>query len=129
MHHYTHELYSIPDSTYVGKTPQNTEGRMSYIVRPQRKPSSRSESQRHRNGNSVFPALVLGEAMTANDVHAGLSTKDQYCGITGLQSRLSSALGRTDALMTRSMMGEAAGTHWWGRMDNCNTSQPVEHIA
>ena len=129
MHHYTHVLHLIPDSISVGTTPQNTEGQISYIVRPQRRPSFPSESQRHRSGNSVFPALVLGEVMTANNVHAGHSTKDQYYGITGLQSRLSPALYRTDALMTRSMMDGAAGTHWLGQTDNCNTCQLIEHIA
>ena len=67
--------------------------------------------------------------MTANDVHADLSTNDQYNGSMELQSCLSSAFDHTDAQMTKSVMDGAAGIQWWGRTDNCNTSQPVEHIA
>ena len=80
------QLYSTADNTYTNTTPQNSGERMSYIVRPQRRPSFRSVSQRHRSGNSVFSALVLGEAVTANDAQTGLPAKDQYCSSTGLQT-------------------------------------------
>ncbi len=118
-----HQLYSMADNTYVGTTPQNTDGRISYIFRPRRRPSSRSRSQDIEAIAASFLHLSWERRRRPMTSTLAFLPKTNVAVVRGSKPacHLHTYLDRTNAPMTKSMMSGAAGTHWCGRTNSCYT--------